>query len=117
MFRVNTESGDSVAYAVAAPAATWVFLNGRVFVLDNQDRLDADKHGDETRELSAPMPATVAAINVKAGELVARGHVMIVLEAMKMELPVKAPRDGRVTEILCQPGDLVQPGVPLVELE
>jgi urea carboxylase len=39
------------------------------------------------------------------------------LEAMKMELPIKAPRDGRVTAVHCKPGELVQPGVPLLELE
>ena len=39
------------------------------------------------------------------------------LEAMKMELPIKAPRDGSVKSIACQPGELVQPGVPLLELE
>ena len=39
------------------------------------------------------------------------------LEAMKMELPIKAPRDGRVTAISCRTGELVQPGVPLLELE
>jgi urea carboxylase len=38
------------------------------------------------------------------------------LEAMKMELPVHAPRDGTVTSVACGPGDLVQPGVPLVEI-
>jgi 3-methylcrotonyl-CoA carboxylase alpha subunit len=40
-----------------------------------------------------------------------------VLEAMKMELTIKAPRDGRVKAIACRAGDLVQPGVPLIELE
>jgi biotin carboxyl carrier protein len=35
---------------------------------------------------------------------------------MKMELPIKAPRDGRVARVGCRVGELVQPGVPLVEL-
>jgi biotin carboxyl carrier protein len=39
------------------------------------------------------------------------------LEAMKMELPIRAPRDARVKAIACRQGDLVQPGVPLLELE
>jgi urea carboxylase len=39
------------------------------------------------------------------------------LEAMKMELPIAAPRDGRVRSVACTPGELVQPGVPLVDLE
>jgi len=39
-----------------------------------------------------------------------------VLEAMKMELPLKSPVDGVVTGVACQVGDLVQPGVPLVAI-
>jgi hypothetical protein len=38
-------------------------------------------------------------------------------QAMKMELPIRAPRDGIVRAVNCRPGDLVQPGVVLVELE
>jgi biotin carboxyl carrier protein len=41
----------------------------------------------------------------------------VMLEAMKMELPIKAPRDGIVKAIACRPGELVQPAVPLLELE
>jgi biotin carboxyl carrier protein len=42
--------------------------------------------------------------------------VLLTLEAMKMELPIRAARDGIVSAILCAPGDLVQPGPPLVEI-
>jgi biotin carboxyl carrier protein len=41
---------------------------------------------------------------------------VLVLEAMKMELPIRAPADGRVVSVSCTPGELVQPGVPLVEI-
>lgn len=63
------------------------------------------------------MPATVTSLNVAVGDRVAAGDVLVVLEAMKMELPIRAPRDGRVTAVACRPGELVQPGVPLLELE
>ena len=68
--------------------------------------------------LGFPMPdiVTVVVVNVEPGSVVARGDVLVVLEAMKMELPVKAPRDGRVRAIHCRAGALVQPGSPLVEL-
>ena len=45
------------------------------------------------------------------------GETVIVLEAMKMELPIKAPRSGVVKAVHCAKGDLVQPGVNLLELE
>ena len=74
------------------------------------------KHADEA-SLAAPMPATVVAINVTAGQTVKAGDVLVVLEAMKMELAVTAPRDGRIRAIACRVGELVQPGVPLVEFD
>jgi biotin carboxyl carrier protein len=67
--------------------------------------------------LAPPMPATVASVLVAPGQPVARGDVLIMLEAMKMELPITAPRDGRVRSVACRPGELVQPGIALVELE
>jgi acetyl-CoA carboxylase biotin carboxylase subunit len=64
----------------------------------------------------APMPATVVAIKTATGETVNEGDTVIVLEAMKMELPIKAPRSGVVKAIHCAKGDLVQPGVILLEI-
>jgi acetyl-CoA/propionyl-CoA carboxylase biotin carboxyl carrier protein len=67
--------------------------------------------------LAAPMPATVASIHVSPGQDVATGDLLVMLEAMKMELPIRAPRAGRVKAVACRRGELVQPGVALVELE
>jgi biotin carboxyl carrier protein len=72
---------------------------------------------DDDVALSSPMPATVAAINVAPGQQVETGDLLIMLEAMKMELPIKAPRAARVKALGCAKGDLVQPGVKLLELE
>jgi len=65
----------------------------------------------------APMPATVVSINATAGQTVKEGDTVIVLEAMKMELPIKAPRSGVVKAVHCAKGDLVQPGITLLEIE
>ena len=63
------------------------------------------------------MPATVVAMAVQPGQKVAAGDVLIRLEAMKMELPVRSPRDATVIAIKCREGELVQAGVPLLELD
>ena len=51
------------------------------------------------------------------GDTVRRGDTLIILEAMKMELPVRALADGTVKAVHCKPGDLVQPGVALIVIE
>ena len=67
--------------------------------------------------LAAPMPATVAAVLVRPGAVVAAGDTLVRLEAMKMELAIRAPAAGRVAAVDCRAGELVQPGRPLVTLE
>jgi biotin carboxyl carrier protein len=51
-----------------------------------------------------------------AGTRVEAGAVVLVLEAMKMELPIRAPREGTVTAIHCSEGQRVQPGMALAEI-
>lgn len=64
----------------------------------------------------SPMPATVTRVLVARGDAVQAGDILLLLEAMKMEVPLRAPHDGRVDEVRCRVGDLVPPGVPLVVL-
>ena len=117
-YLVSGGGRQAIAWAAGTPEATWVFLDGRVYIVNSMqtDRTAGGAHADDMA-LAAPMPATVAAINVVPGQHVSTGDVMIMLEAMKMELPIRAPRDGRVKRIACESGELVQPGIPLVELE
>ena len=102
-------------YAIADGDKRWVFLDGEVYEFDVQKagRKRASSHHGS---LSAPMPATVVRVNAEVGAQVKRGETLLVLEAMKMELPVKAPADGTVKAINCRVGELVQPGTSLVEL-
>ena len=58
----------------------------------------------------------VVRVVASVGQKVAAGDVLVLLEAMKMELAIRAPHDGTVARIACEAGAIVQPGVPLVEL-
>jgi biotin carboxyl carrier protein len=62
------------------------------------------------------MPATVLKVNVRAGDAVTKGEVVVLLEAMKMEMPVRAEGNGVVAAIYCREGELVNADSPLVEL-
>ena len=66
--------------------------------------------------INAPMPGTILAVNVKPGQAVKRGDVVVVLEAMKMETEVRAPVNGKVIEVRVKPGDSVALGTPLIIL-
>lgn len=103
------------AYAVAEGDTRWVFLDGDVheFEVSRQGRRVGTAHQGS---LSAPMPATVIRINTPVGTVVKRGDTLIVLEAMKMELPIRSAADGTVATVNCRVGERVQPGMSLVEI-
>lgn len=67
--------------------------------------------------LAASIPAVVSQILVAPGDVVAAGDKLILLESMKMVIPIQAPHAGRVVRVLCAAGDSVPAGVPLVEIE
>jgi acetyl/propionyl-CoA carboxylase alpha subunit len=114
-FRIH--SGGVLAWAVADGDTRWVFVNGRTYELTaGRTSAPSRRRGAQPGSLTAPMPGTIKRVQVVEGQRVAKGDTLIVLEAMKMELPVRAARDGTVARIACREGELVQPGVALVEM-
>jgi pyruvate carboxylase len=77
-------------------------------------RKAAIEHPDE---IGAPMPGTVATVNVSAGHAVHRGDVLVTIEAMKMETSVRAERDGMISEVAARPGQQVDAKDLLVVFE
>ena len=67
--------------------------------------------------VEAPMPGTILSINVKEGDIVKSGQVLLILEAMKMENEIVAPRDGKVAAIITAKGASVNTGDKLVSIE
>jgi 3-methylcrotonyl-CoA carboxylase alpha subunit len=72
--------------------------------------------GSTAGALTAPMPATVLKVHVRPGDRVKKGDTVVLLEAMKMELPVRSPADATVAAVLCREGELVQADATLLEL-
>jgi 3-methylcrotonyl-CoA carboxylase alpha subunit len=77
----------------------------------------AGDSGAEAGRLTAPMPGKMVAFLVAAGERVAQGQPLAVMEAMKMEHTIAAPAAGVVTELLYAVGDQVGDGAELLKLE
>jgi len=67
-------------------------------------------------EIIAPMAGKVIDVRVKVGDQVSDGDEVVVIEAMKMEIPVVAPESGTVAEITCREGDAVEADGMLVKL-
>jgi biotin carboxyl carrier protein len=72
---------------------------------------------EATAVVKAPMPGTIAAVEVKAGDDVMAGQVLVKLEAMKMVNAIKAPRGGRIAAVAVRPGQGVGYGDDLVAFE
>jgi biotin carboxyl carrier protein len=108
---------ESTAWVAGAGDERWVFLDGNAYELEIHAAGRRRRPQSGHSSLSAPMPATVIRVEVTEGMNVRRGDTLVILEAMKMELPIRATSDGTVTAVCCKPGDLVQPGMPLVEID
>lgn len=115
---VTGEGGTRTVVAHAGTATSpWLFAGGQAW------QVEVTAEGARPRTSSAaddgmmaPMPATVVTIAAAAGSRVSKGDPVVVLEAMKMELVVRAPRDGEIAAVHCQVGELVRPGSRLAEL-
>ena len=102
-----------VPFIVRGTVVNFAF-DGEIYSVDTspRDPRRRGRHRDHSTE--APMPGTVLKILAKPGDVVKKGAPLIVLEAMKMEHTITAPRDGVVEALNCVEGELVQPGLELV---
>jgi len=122
-YRVEHEGRNEIVYVAGSAADRWIFWKGEVFrgewggpdgVAGPDKARPAQKVGPTS--LIAPMPARVIKILVQPGAAVKKGDTLVMLEAMKMELPIRAPADGKVAAVQCRDGELVQADAVLVDL-
>jgi len=117
-YRVSNGSRSWLVAVAGPPEDRWVWVDGQVARVDvSRSAQSRGRARSSSHDLSSPMPATVVKILVEPGTRVARGDTLLMLEAMKMEMPIRAPRDGVVRAVRCRTGDLVQPGVNLLDFE
>lgn len=100
--------------------------DSNVSLVDASRTLSLKRHardggsGDDTDgpgTIVAPMPGKILELKVNAGDTVAKGDALLVMEAMKMEQTITAPRDGRVASIGASTGDQVGDGHVLITIE
>ena len=115
--RVTLVLDDRVASIRIVPDGTGVHLvhQGRTYSVAIPDRtVDDGETGGALSHVAAPLPGKVVKALVRSGDAVERGATLVVLEAMKMELGVEAPRGGIVDEVPVSEGDQVVEGAVLV---
>ncbi len=95
------------ARVAAAGGRVWVLTEGQLHALDEQPRFPDAAHQAVAGGLVAPMPGKVVRVLVEAGQAVAAGAALVVLEAMKMEHTVRAGGAGTVQAIHVAVGDQV----------
>ena len=100
---------------VRTPEGVWIGWPGgtRLF---QRPRSGAGRPATVDREIRAPMTGRIVRVAAKAGAAVKAGDVLVVLEAMKMEYRLGAPRDGTIARVNCTEGERVDVGRALVEL-
>ena len=103
-------------HATKIKDAWWIHLNGKCWKLD---LIEAGSASDDSGEsnLSAPMPGTILEVLVSEGDEVAAGQTLLVMEAMKMEHKITAPKDGKIESIHFQPGERCEQGSKLISLD
>lgn len=80
----------------------------------NPGKSNADSNGDTPGSIRAAMPGTILEVRVSVGEEVSRGQALLILEAMKMENEIMAPKDGVIDEIQVGKGASVNSGDLLI---
>ena len=136
-FRVEHAGKREIVYVAGSPGDRWAFWNGHVFRSEaataaatetgagsdhvvrtgSSEWAGPDRVRHALQSLSAPMPATVIRVLASPGTSVKKGDTIVVLEAMKMEWPIRALSDGTIKAVHCHEGQLVQSDVTLIELE
>jgi biotin carboxyl carrier protein len=95
----------------------WVWMDGTVHHLEVETGSGAHAHAASADDLVSPMPGLVLKVFASPGDRVERNQVLVVLEAMKMQYEITAPRDGAVARVDVEEGQQVDGSVSLVVLE
>ena len=119
----RTESGETHSFAwVWVGPELHLWLDGALYVFQqpSPSASPGRRRGDATTEASgdilAPMPGAVLEVLVGEGDSVERNQTVVVMESMKMELLITAPRSGVVRRVAVKPGQQVERGMRLLEL-
>ncbi|MBI9036494.1 MAG: biotin/lipoyl-binding protein [Bacteroidales bacterium] len=123
-FKLNKENYFAL-FSGSKDSMTKVNINGDDFLLKRNDLLDGEIAineddnvlTDEETGIVSPIPGRIFKINVKEGDKISKGDVVMVIDAMKMENNIVSKKDTVVNKILVELDQMVDAGAPLIEIE
>lgn len=111
----ETSTKPQVEYSQPAPKAERPASQPKQEAKAEAPKKVEAKAGQEV--VKAPMPGTILSINVKEGDNVKKGQILLILEAMKMENEIVSPRDGKIAKVVVSKGSSVNTGDDMVIIE
>lgn len=118
IYEVDVEKGEAIIqkeYEAAAPVAAPVAAPQAPVA--QAAPAAAPAPAGSGNAVKSPLPGTINAVKVQVGQIVKKGDVLFILEAMKMENDIPADRDGKIANIFVQKGATVETGAPLCEIQ
>lgn len=115
-YEVEVEKGEAVLlkeYEAAAPAPAPVAAPAAAAPAAPAAAPAASAQLGAGTAVNAPLPGTVLQIKASVGQAVKAGETVLIIEAMKMENEIVAPKDGKITSLVAQKGAAVNAGDPL----
>lgn len=111
---LNIAGEEISVYAARAGNSFYLSLDGVALTLEKPSR--KSNRNAHAGALDASMPGQVIEVLAEAGQGVEKGQTLVVLEAMKLEIRIKAPYDGTIQRVLCEVGQAVERGQRLIEM-
>ncbi len=117
--------GEELEVEVEVVDGKWLAtVMGKTFTIEIPDatptvqkKRSSGKKKKKSGTVSANIPGKIVTIEVKEGQQVSEGQVVLILEAMKMQNEIQAPVNGTVISVNCGEGDSIEANVPLVVIE
>ena len=117
--------GEELEVEIEVVEEKWLAtVMGKTFTIEIPDatptvqkKRSSGKKKKKSGTVSANIPGKIVTIEVKEGQQVSEGQVVLILEAMKMQNEIQAPVNGTVISVNCGEGDSIEANVPLVVIE
>ena len=113
--RIKIDDRTAPYFVTEANDGVWVTIGGETLFFEKSR--GADREDDHHAGFTAPMPGKVIKVSTNEGDLVEKGQVLVIMEAMKMEHRIEAPSKGIVTALHAQEGQVVDQGFSLLDFE